>query len=202
MPLAPTVMSTQMRLKGNTLTISGDKFQSFVTAVSNATAQYIISASTVNSTNIALGPGAGTFNGRISGLSSTTMANLMRVKASTYLLSGRDIKKLLDSVAFGVVQAMKSVVVQGTVIGAGPGSGNARIAGLSPTALEGLIITQMSVKLLSGSKMRKLVSAIAFGICSHIMSAGTIITTCIGAAAGPPTGPVTIPAAPGPGRLA
>lgn len=194
-------MSTQMRLRGNSLLLTGDKFSSFVSAVSNATAQYVISASVVNSINTALGPGAGTFTGRISGLSASTMSSLMQIKAAASLLSGRDIKKLLDSVAFGVVQAMRSVVVQGTVIGAGPGTGSGRVYALVPTALEGLIIAQTSLRLLSGSKMRQLVSAIAFGICNHITTSGTITTTCIGAAAGPPAGPVTIPTAPGPGRL-
>jgi hypothetical protein len=130
------------------------------------------------------------------------MSNLMRIKAAASLISGRDIKKLLDSIAFGVVQAMKSVVVQGTVIGAGPGTGNGRIKALVPTALEALIIAQMSVKLISGSKLRQLISAIAFGICNHIMTSGTILTTCVGVAAGPPSGPITIPTAPGLGRLA
>ena len=157
MPLVPTFMSSQMRIKGNSLLISGDKFSPFVSAVSNATASYITSSAVVNAINSALGPGSGTFTGRISGLSSSTMSNLMRIKASSALLTGRDIKKLLDSVAHGVVQSMNTVVVQGVVIGAGPGTGNARVLALVPTALENLIIAQMSAKILTGDNLRKLV---------------------------------------------
>jgi len=129
------------------------------------------------------------------------MSKLMRLKASASGLSGRDIGKLFDSVSFGVVQGMKTTVAQGTVIGAGPGSGKGKILNLVPQALEPLIMAQLSARTIAGTKTRAVASAMATGICNHILTSGLISTTCIGAAAGPPVGPVTIPTAPGTGKL-
>ena len=125
----------------------------------------------------------------------------MLTKAAASGLAGRDIRKFFDSISFGVVNAMKSVLLQGTIIGAGPGTGTGKITGLVPSALQNLIYAQSAIRLISGDKLRSLLGAIAFGICNHIMSAGTVQATDIGAAAGPPVGPVTIPAAPGIGKL-
>lgn len=202
MPINVTAMSAQMVAKGTSLSLTGSKFSSIVQAVSMATSTYLLSAGQVSSTNICLGPGAGTFNGRISGLVPSVMANLMRIRATSMTLTGRDIGKLFNAVSFGVCNTIKSTAIsQGIVVGAGPGTGKGRIIGLVPTALQPLIISQLAARTLVGSKMRQIVSAMSFGICNHIMTNGIIITTCIGAAAGPPAGPVTIPVAPGTGRL-
>lgn len=201
MPLVPSSMKSFMLLKASSKSLSGNKLSDLVTAISNATAQYVLSASTVNSTNIALGPGSGTQTGRVSGLNATTMSSLMTIKAAASGLSGKDIKKLFDSISFGVVNAMKSAVLQGTIIGAGPGSGTGRIKGLSASALQKIILAQSFFRQISGDKLRALLSAISFGITNHIMTSGIVTATDIGVAASPPVGPVTIPAAPGIGRL-
>ena len=201
MPIVSSFMSSQMQLKSSSVTVSGSKFSGIVSAVSNAVASYVPSTAQVQSTNIVVGPGAGTFTGRVSGLSAPVMSKLMQLKAAIAGLTGRDIGKLCDAVSFGVIQAMRQVTVQGTVVGGGPGSGNGKILALVAKSLEPIIIANLSAKILMGSKTKDLISAIAFGVCNHIMSAGTITTTCIGAFAGPPTGPVTIPAAPGMGKL-
>lgn len=201
MPLIPTAMSGLMTAKAASLTLSGSKYSSLVSGISSAVASYVISASLVTSTNNALGPGAGTFTGRISGLSPSGMSKLMQLRAAAAGLSGRDINKLFDSVSFGVVQALKTVVATGAVIGAGPGSGNGRILNLVPQTLQPIILAMLSPKSISGTKLSSLASAMAFGICNHILTKGRITTTCIGAAAGPPVGPVTIPTAPGTGKL-
>jgi hypothetical protein len=97
---------------------------------------------------------------------------------------------------------MTTVIMQGFVIGGGPGIGTGKIVGLVPIGLETLIFSQAIFRLISGSKIRDIISAIAFGICSHILSIGTVIITDIGAFTPPPIGPIPIPAAPGIGRLA
>ncbi len=201
MPLVPQTMKSFIIVKASSLTIAGDKLSYFVSAIASATCQYILSASTVNSTNIALGPGGGTQTGKVVGLVPSGMSALMMARATANGLSGRDLKKVFDSISFGVVNAMKAVVLQGTIIGAGPGTGTGKIIGLVPSALQNLIYAQSAFRLISGDKLRPILSAIAFGICNHIMSAGTVNATDIGAAAGPPAGPVTIPAAPGIGKL-
>lgn len=201
MPLLAVPMQNYMRLKGLSYKLTGDKFPAICAAISSATCKYILSASIVNSTNIALGPGSGTQTGTLQGLNANAMAGLMLLKATSYGFSGKDIRKLFNSVSFGVVMAMKTVLLQGTIIGAGPGTGNGKVVGLTPVALGNLIYVQCVSKKLTGKDMRKLMSAVAFGICNHIMSAGTVIATDIGIAASPPAGPVTIPMAPGVGRL-
>lgn len=201
MPIVPTAMSGLMMAKGASLTLSGTKLNSLTSGISSAVASYVLSASFVTSINNALGPGSGTFTGRISGLNPSTMSKLMSLKASALGLSGRDLSKLFNSVSFGVVQALKTAVAQGIVIGAGPGSGNGKILNLVPKALEAIIMAQLAAKVISGTKLKSLASAMATGICNHIMTSGRITTTCIGAAAGPPVGPVTIPTAPGNGKL-
>lgn len=201
MPLVPTTMSMLMSAKGASLTLSGSKLNSLVSAVSSAVCTYVLSVSTVNSTNVVIGPGAGTFIGQVAGLVPVVMAQLMTVKAASMGLYGRDTSKLFNAVSFGVVQGFTTVQAQGTVIGGGPGTGTGRIVGLVPTALSAIIIAQASIRTLAGRDINKLASAIAFGACTHIMTNGTITTTCIGAFAGPPAGPVPIPAAPGTGRL-
>ena len=201
MPLVPATMTGLIIAKASSLTIAGEKFPSFVSAISSATCQYILSVSIVNSTNIALGPGAGTQTGKVVGLVPSGMSALMMTKAAAAGLAGRDIKKIFDSISSGVINAMKSVLLQGTIIGAGPGTGTGKISGLVPSALQNLMRAQCALKLISGDKLGSILSAIAFGICNHIMSAGTVNATDIGAAAGPPVGPITIPAAPGIGKL-
>lgn len=201
MPLPPSSIKGLIRTKASSQLISGDKLPDFITAISNATSQYILSAAMINSTNIALGPGSGIQTGKVTALVQQGMSSIMTFKASSYALSGRDIQKLLSAVSFGVVNAMKSIVLQGTIIGAGPGTGTGKIAGLAPPALEKLILAQSFFRLLSGDKLKSMVSAIALGICNHIMSAGVVNCTDIGVAAPPPIGPITIPAAPGIGKL-
>ena len=201
MPLVPSTMKSLIIAKASSVTIAGDKLSYFISAIASATCQYVLSASIVNSTNIALGPGRGTQTGRVTGLVPSGMSVLMVAKAVASGLSGRDIKKLFDSISFGVVNAMKSVLLQGTIIGAGPGTGTGRIKGLVPSALQNLIYAQCTFRLISGDKLRSLLSAIAFGICNHIMTTGTVTATDIGVAASPPVGPITIPAAPGIGKL-
>lgn len=201
MPYVPTAIQNLIQLKASSKLLSGNKLPSMVSAISAATSQYILSTAVVNSTNIALGPGSGTQIGRIAGLVPTSMSSLMLLKATSKGLSGRNIRDFFDAVSFGVVNAAKSIVMQGTIIGAGPGTGTGKIVGLVPTALETLILSQSSFRLISGQKLRDMVSCAAFGICNHIMSTGTVTITDIGVAASPPVGPITIPAAPGVGRL-
>jgi hypothetical protein len=201
MPLIPTAIQGLITVKASSKLMSGSKLPHLVSAVSNATSQYILSASIINSTNIALGPGGGTQTGRITALVPSAMSLLMMGKAAAQGLSGRDIKALFDSVSFGVVNSLKATLLQGTIIGAGPGTGTGKITGLVPAGLEALILGQSFFRLISGDKLKAMISAMAFGICNHIMTAGVVTVTNIGVAAGPPVGPVMIPAAPGIGKL-
>lgn len=202
MPFVSQSMSGLMVAKGTGVQLTGQKFNPLVSATSSAISQYLPQVGTVNSTNIVLGPGAGTYIGRIVGVVPSTMSGLMVAKAAAAGLTGRNIKDLFDSVSFGACQTIMSTgLSQGTVVGGGPGAGQGKIVGLVPANLQVLIMAQMAGKQIMGTKTMSLVSAIAFGVCNHVMSNATVITTCIGAAAGPPAGPVSIPAAPGPGRL-
>jgi len=201
MPLIPQSMQSLIQAKAASQLMSGSKFPSIVSAISAASCQYILAVSTVNSTNIALGPGVGTQTGTIMGLVPTAMTSLMQAKALSRGISGRDTMKLFSSVSTGVCTSMKSVILQGTIIGAGPGTGTGKILGLVPTGLETLIFAQSIFRLISGRNLKDIISAIAFGICTHIMTTATVLCTDIGVAAGPPVGPVPIPAAPGFGRL-
>jgi hypothetical protein len=128
------------------------------------------------------------------------MSGLMMAKAASLGLAGKNIKDLFDAISFGICNTVMTASVQGIIIGAGIGTGTGTITGLVNTALENTIYGMELAQTLSGSKMRDLISAIAFGVCTHIMTA-TVTLTDVGAAAGPPVGPVTIPAAPGIGRI-
>jgi len=201
MPLIPTAMQGLMQGKAASKSITGSKSGSLASAISQAASQYILSASTVTSTNQALGPGSGTQIGRVVGVNPSAMSSLMVGKAAASGISGRDTQKLCESVAFGVCNALNTVIMQGTIIGAGPGSGTGKILGLVPTILQGIIVAQCAGKVISGSKLSALAGAIAFGICTHILTVATVSITDIGAAAPPPAGTVTIPTAPGTGRF-
>jgi uncharacterized membrane protein len=201
MPLIPQMMQGLITAKAASSMMSGSKMIPFVGAISNATCQYILLSAVVNSTNIATGPGAGTQVGRVVGLIPNAMSMLIQMKAAVYGIVGKDSRRLFQAVSFGVCTSMNAVVMNGVIIGAGPGSGIGKIVGLIPTALSNFIYTQEIFRGLAGSKIRQTVSAIAFGVCTHIMTAGTVTITDIGAFAPPPVGPVPIPAAPGIGRL-
>lgn len=201
MPIVKTVMQNSMKLKASSYKIAGSKLNDILAAVSAATCQYILSASMINSTNVALGPGSGTQTGIIQNLVAKNMSSLMALKANSTQLSGKELRHLCDSVAFGVVTAMKSAMLQGTIIGAGPGTGNGKVSGLVPKALENLIYQQQLFRVISGRDIRKLISAFSVGICNHIMSSGSVLVTNIGVAASPPAGPVSIPMAPGMGKF-
>jgi len=201
MPLLPPAMQGLMQAKAASKAMAGQKLPSMISALSMAICQYVLLSSVVNSTNVAMGPGAGTQMGRVVGLNANLMATAMMMKAASMGISGRDTRKFFDAVAFGVVQAMNTVVMQGTIIGAGPGSGTGKIIGLVPTALLAFMLSQAAFRMLAGSKMKSVLSAVAFGVCTHIMSVGVVTITDIGVAASPPAGPVPVPAAPGIGRL-
>jgi hypothetical protein len=202
MPMIPAAMSGLMMAKAVSKTLSGSKLSPQISAVSSAVCLYFTAAPIVVTTNIVTGPGAGTYTGRIVGVIPSAMSGMMMLKAASLGLVGRDVKKLFDAISFGVCQTLlTTVIIQGTVIGGGPGAGQGKIIGLVPSALQTLIVAQMAVRGLIGSKTAQIASAMAFGICMHVMSTGMVMTTCIGAFTPPPVGPVPIPAAPGPGRL-
>lgn len=194
-------MAASILAKAASQLISGAVMPALVSAISSATSQYLLSYGIVNSTNNVLGPGAGSQFGRIEGLSPTLMANMMKSKANFQGIAGKDLYKLCSAISFGVVNSLKAVVIQGSVIGGGPGIGTGKITGLVPSALTGFILAQEAFRLLGGSKLSAITSAIAFGICTHIMTTGVVNITNVGAAAPPPAGTVIIPVAPGIGRL-
>jgi hypothetical protein len=202
MPFIPPTQTGFMVAKGASTAMFGAKFVPFVNAISTAACQYLMAAPIVMSTNVVLGPGAGTFVGKIVGVVPSAMTSLMMVKAASSMLVGRDTQKLFDAVSFGVCNTLLTTAIsQGSVIGGGPGAGQGKIVNLVPSALQGLIMAQLAGVTILGQKTIQLIDAMAFGICTHIMTAGTVMTTCIGFASPPPVGPIVIPAAPGPGRL-
>jgi len=202
MPFIPSAMTSLMMMKATSQSVFGAKLLPEISAVSSAVCMYLSTAPIVTSTNIVVGPGAGTYTGKVVGVIPSAMTGLMMLKAASMGIVGRDTKKLFDAVSFGVCQTLlTTALVQGTVIGGGPGGGFGKIINLIPSSLQPLIVANMASKGLVGSKMVMLASAIAFGICTHVMTTGTVVTTCIGAFTPPPVGPIPIPAAPGPGRL-
>lgn len=202
MPFAPPSTTGLMVSKGASQKMAGEKFMPMVSAVSSAVSSFMPGAPVVNSTNVVTGPGAGTYFAKIVGAVPVGMTGLMMAKSSSTQTIGRDTKKLFDAVSFGVCNTLLSTAMsQGTVVGGGPGVGQGKIVGLVPTALQGLIMANLGGKKILGEKTAALVSAMAFGICNHIMSAATVVTTCVGSFSPPPAGPVVIPSAPGFGKL-
>jgi len=201
MPLLSTAMKGFIALKAASKAINGTKFTLLAGSIASASCKYVLASAMVTSTNVALGPGSGTQTGKVSGLSEMLMSSLMTLKAASSGLTGRDIQKLFSAVSFGVVQGMKTALLQGTLVGAGPGSGTGKIINLVPSALTVILMGLCAGQSLSGQKLQALCSAISFGICNHIMINGLVTVTDIGVAAGPPAGPVSIPALPGIGRL-
>jgi hypothetical protein len=202
MPFVPQAMTGLMMAKAASKQMGGSKLLPEISALSAAICSYLSTAPVVVSTNIVTGPGAGTYVGRVVGVVPSAMSSLMAFKATSKGIMGRDTRKLFDVVSFGVCQTiLTTVFAQGVVIGGGPGAGQGKIINLVPSVLQNIILMNVSARILGGSKARDIAGAMAFGICTHIMTSGTVLTTCIGAFAPPPVGPVPIPAAPGPGRL-
>lgn len=201
MPLNTTFTQSSIQLRMFSQLLNGNSLPAVVSCISKSTCQYLMLASTVPSTNMALGPGAGTQTGRIYGLTPGGMSTMMSLRAAPTGIAGKEAKKFFDAVSFGVVLSLNTVIVQGSVIGAGAGTGIGKVVGLVPSALELLMLGQMLIKFILGKNNRALASSVAFGICSHIMSAGTVMLTDMGAAAPPPAGPVPL-IAPGFGRFA
>ncbi|MBE3084695.1 MAG: hypothetical protein IMZ64_00575 [Bacteroidetes bacterium] len=202
MPFIPQVMTGLMMAKAASKMMGGSKLLPEISSLSSAICSYLSIAPVVVSTNIVTGPGAGTYTGKVVGVVPSVMSSLMMLKATSKGIMGRDTKRLFDTVSFGVCQTMLTAVfAQGVVIGGGPGVGHGKITNLVSSVLQGIILLNVSARILGGSKARDIAGAMAFGICSHIMTSGTILTTCIGAFAPPPVGPIPILAAPGPGRL-
>ena len=193
-------MQALIQLKAASQLMSGSKLPAIVSAISSATCQYILTIPVVNSTNTVLGPGAGTQVGRIVGLMPSIMSTTMLLKATSQGLTGKDLRKLCSAISFGVVNSLNFVIMQGVVIGGGPGTGVGKITGLVPSVLTAMILAQDFFRLISGSKIRAIMSSVAFGICNHIMTFGTVTITNIGVVAPPPAGPVPI-VAPGIGRF-
>jgi hypothetical protein len=202
MPFVPPSQTGLMVAKGVGSLMAGEKFTPFVNAASTAICQYLMMAPIVMTTNMVIGPGAGAYTGKIIGCVPSAMTSLMMIKAAGSMLVGRDTQKLFDAVSFGVCMTLLTTAIsQGSVLGGGPGAGQGKIVNLVPSMLLPLIVAQLAGAVLIGEKTMQIIDAITFGICMHIMTAGTVVTTCIGAFAPPPVGPIPIPAAPGPGRL-
>ena len=202
MPYIVPSMTGLVSVKGSSVLLTGQKFIPFVNATSRALCQYLTMVPISNSTNMVLGPGAGTFTGRIVGCSSMLMSNLMMTGASIKMLRGKDMKRFFDAVSFGVCTTLLTTgMVQGSVVGGGPGVGRGKILNMQPIVMQGLIITNLIGNTFVGSKIKELAYAIAFGCCMHIMTTATVINTCIGTFTPPPIGPIMIPTAPGIGRL-
>lgn len=202
MPLSSSALSALIIAKAGSSLIAGSKMTPYIRAIADATVQHLMTASTVTSVNMVTGPGSGTLTGRITGVNRLTMRSLIMNRLRLYRLAGRDTQRLVDAICFGVVQSLNTVVVQGTVIGGGPGSGTGRIVGLSPTIMEKLILAYLGPRVLIGEKQRQFISSVAFGVCTAIMSNAVVNTICIGVFSPPPAGPVPIPTAPGTGRFA
>jgi len=202
MPFIPSAMTGLMMMKATSETMAGAKMLPQLSAISSAVCSYFSIAPIVTSLNLVTGPGAGTYTGKVVGVVPSAMTGLMMLKAASTGTVGRDTKRLFDAVSFGVCQTLlTSGFAQGVVIGGGPGVGQGKIINLIPSALQAAIMMNLASKTMVGSKTIAIASAIAFGICTHVMTAGMVITTCVGAFTPPPVGPLPIPAAPGPGRL-
>lgn len=201
MPFVPTAMTGLMMAKAASQSIFGSRLLPEVSAVSSAVCTFFSTVPFVTSTNFVTGPGAGTYFGKIIGVIPSAMSSMMVLKAASMGIRGRDMKRLFDAVSFGVCQTLlTTVAVQGTIIGGGPGAGQGKILNLIPSVLQQLIFAKLASKRLIGSKVMAISSAMAFGICNHVMTAGTVMTTCVGGFAPPPAGPIPV-IAPGPGRL-
>jgi hypothetical protein len=199
MPLIPAMMQGAIIVKATSQLMSGQNFPALVSAISTATCQYLKLAGNVVSTNTATGPGAGTQIGRIYGLTPGGMTAMMTMKAITSGIVGKDAIKMFSAVSTGVVVALNAAVVQGNVIGASLGVGQGKVVGLMPAALQALLLAQTTIRALVGTNMIKLIDCIAFGICTHIMTVGTVILNDIGAFSVPP-GPLPL-IVPGFGRI-
>jgi len=188
--------------KASSLGLAGSKVMPEFIAISNGICTYIPLSAIVTTTNVVLGPGTGTWTGPVTALIPNSMSSMMILKASESMVVGRDTRKFFDAISFGVCQTiMSSVIAQGTVVGGGPGTGTGKVTGLVPSNLEQQIVLNLGQQLLVGGKTNPVISAVAYGICTYILSAATIIATCIGFFAPPPTGPIPIPGLIGTGKL-
>jgi hypothetical protein len=183
-----------IQLKMGSQLIAGSKLSIWVAAISSAICQYLLTMPVVNSTNNVLGPGTGTQIGKIKGLSAPRMASWMVTRARGHQLSGKDLERLCNAIATGVVTSLSAVIIQGTVIGGGPGTGTGRIYNLTASILTTMIMAQESFRLIAGTKLKDLISSIASGLCTYLMTFGSVDFVCMGVTAPPPAGPVLIQA--------
>lgn len=201
MPIVSTAISSSATLKASSTEIVGRDMRKMASAVAMATTQFILTNAVVVSTNVVVGPGAGTSTGTLQGMVPSALSALMVQIGAGFIMVGRDVKKFFDAISFGIVQGMKPAIAQGAVIGGGPGTGTGNIVGLTPAVLTPLIMAQFGSKLIVGTNSLQMASIISTAVCTYFSTTVKVQNTDIGVFTPPPIGPVTIPAAPGIGKL-
>jgi hypothetical protein len=135
----------------------------------------------------AAGPGLLVSASPIVGIDPASMAAAIKLSMDTSGLLGLDNARVAFNIASGVVPAFMQMVVTGTIIGVGIGSGPGKVTGLQGELLGNRIAQNMALSGLGGTLSYPTALAIGRGIANYLNLAATIpIITAVGPVVVPP----------------
>jgi hypothetical protein len=174
--------------------LTGRDASKLADVIGTSVATYLITPNLVScSLNGTAGPIGNISSVAVVGLVPTVMSGLMLSKATSKKLSGRDIKKLFDSISNGLSQILMGMVLSGTAVGVAVGGGIGSFTAVNAQTLSNLMYSIMLSKQLKGRDAANLCESISFGIVNHLKSSVrfTVLVTGVIAPV-PPVGPVAV----------
>lgn len=194
MPVTPQTLSLSINQNLIVKRFLGEKTVDLASAVSNAVGQILLTPNIVLCTvNGTAGPTGTIISTGILGLNAKAMSSLMRTRAVSKKIIGRDSGKFFEAVSLGITNVLLTTVLTGTVLGCALGSGLGRFVGVNPQILSGRIFSEMVLRKFLGKNAKDLSDIIGFGVATHLQSIVTIPVTVAGVPAPvPPVGPVPV----------
>lgn len=172
---------------------AGPTWPTISSIIANACASVFILPGTVSVGPVAgsaPGPGILTSGSPIVGVEPAGMASFIsQAWASSGLASTHSYQVALN-IATGITQALPSMVVTGTIIGVGPGTGPGKIVGINAVALGNAILSGFtSAGLVNPRSTPQWCTSLGYGIANYINTFATIPVIVS-------AGPATIPPVP------
>jgi hypothetical protein len=194
MPVVSKAISSAIQMKLSLSNLTGRNIANIADVIGTSVATYLVTPNLVScSLSGTAGPIGNISSTAVIGLVPTVMSGLMLNKAASKKLNGRDIKKLFDSISYGLSQILMGMVLTGTAVGIAVGVGAGSFTAVNTTTLSNLMYSLMLSKQLTGRDTANLCESISFGIISHLKSSVRFNVLVTGVVAPvPPVGPVAV----------
>jgi len=159
----------------------GKSTPSLATAISDAVTINILSTAIVQTVDSGtLGGGVGT--SKVLGINSAALKGLMVGQFASQGMLGQYSPKLAGAISEAfALWFLAGNQTQTTHSGVGLGVGQGKVTGLTPSAMEAILIGMLGANGMLGQYSPKLAKAIANSIVPHVLSSGTVITPILGA---------------------